>query len=316
MEQNNIEQNQIQPPVEGVKKQNNNIGLIVILVLIIIALVGYIIYKKVSENTETPVVNNNVSTKNDDIKNESDTENVIYDAVTYKIEEIEVLKFKSYYLAGEGTYKHTKPYTYLVKYPVISGGDDSVKSLNEKIKNNVEQFVTQYKNSGVNLKDYKSTTAEVYEDENGKKIAYRNKYLEYAVGEDEDFITISEIIYDKSEATYESIKNDMYIIDKSNKKEITNDEFIKKIKNIEELKKGIITYITDKECPHFWDWEESEIEEYSLKIKNKLDNNKFTIKISYDYEGMVEYDFIIELEEEDIEEYTYNKNTEEWSHLY
>ena len=70
MEQNNIEQNQIQPPVEGVKKQNNNIGLIVMLVLIIIALVGYVIYTKLSENTETPVVNNNVSTKNDDIKNE------------------------------------------------------------------------------------------------------------------------------------------------------------------------------------------------------------------------------------------------------
>ena len=75
-------------------------------VLIIIALVGYLIYTKVSENTENPVVNNNVSTKNDDIKNESNTHNKVYDDITYKLEKTDVITFKYIYRAGEGNEKY------------------------------------------------------------------------------------------------------------------------------------------------------------------------------------------------------------------
>lgn len=312
MEQNNIEQNQIQPPVEGVKKQNNNIGLIVILVLIIIALVGYIIYTKLSENTENPVVNNNVLTKNDDIKNESNTDNIVYNDITYKLEKTDVITLKYIYHAGEGTEKYESPFVQKVEYPVFSGGDDSISELNNKIKNSVNTFIEDFKNSGVEQKKYDGSLGYISEDSNGKKLFYRSVDMSYDIVETEKYIQIFEYISDDTDGTgiYKNIN--IYTIDKKGKKYLKNDEFINNVDNIEEIKDSLITYIKENDEIYLPD-SVSDKNEYISIIENYLDNNNFMLKFE-NYEDEGNYVFWFEFEEDfsKYEAYIYSIETKNW----
>lgn len=311
MEQNNIEQNQIQPPVEGVKKQNNNIGLIVILVLIIIALVGYIIYTKLSENTETPVVNNNVSTKNDDIKNESNTDNKIYDDITYKLEETDVITYKYSYRAGEGTEKYEPPFVEKVKYPVFSGGDDSISELNNKIKNSVNTFIENFKNSGVEQKKYDGSEGYISEDSNGKKLFYRSVDMFYHIAETEEYIQIFEDISDDTDGTGIYKNKNIYTIDKKGKKYLKNNEFINNIENIEEIKDSLITYIKEKDEIYLRDGI-SDKNKYISIIEDRLDNNNFMFEFE-NFEDIENYVFWFEFEDfYKYDVYVYSIETKSW----
>ncbi len=317
MEQNNIEQNQIQPPVEGVKKQNNNIRLIVILVLIIIALVGYLIYTKVSERTRIDT-NNPVTTSSDDSFDNKE--------ITYTKEQKELITYDyEIYVENEVNGK-LKDYnkTIYIDYYLFNSENEEIKNINNTILNNINNIIEENKNEGYEIKNVKNQECcYVIKEKDGKLINYQSvKSLRYIMNDNEDYIVLIEILREEYYAgggVETKIKN-IYTINKKTGNLASYNEYINTIPNLSDLKEKLVNEYHDMLDIKFdgdIDSDQITIENEKInrvnKIQNLLYKNEFTAY--YLEDGDLYFEFNDPNYELDYPSWIYNKE-EGWNANY
>ena len=308
MEENKMDETSIETKVEEIEPKKSNTGLIIVLVLIILGLVGYIIFTRFNFEKKQPPLNNDVN--NTTYSDDSDNNQSM--PITYTKTEVEVIKFDYGYFEKIIPLEEDEDPIVIISYPVINGNDSSVISLNNKIKNNVNTYIEEYKKTGEPLENSEEEYGYVVVDSEGKKIFYfKRESLYYAINETEDYLIIEESINGCTiiRECYDIYK-ETYTINKKTGKVVSHEEAIKSVKNIDKLKNSLVQYIkgeNDIELP-----EEVKKNELASKMKEILDQNKFIIHFGEN--GNYYFYFRIKDENETYEYYCYydaNENT--WS---
>ena len=218
MEENKAEEKNVETSVQ--EKKSNNMGIIIVLILIIAGLVAYIAITSFTKNNIQPQDDNVIDANQEKL---------------YTMHEIELITFSNQYINGEivEVEKFDSPKVNIL-YPVINGNDISIKNLNDRIKTNVDSFIKDYNATGIKFDNSIEFSGFIKEDSNGEKIYYEDlEILTYTVSESNDYLIIEE---SKSmhwnEGTVINEYIDTYSINKNTGKVISHEEVINSINNI------------------------------------------------------------------------------------
>lgn len=295
MEENKAEEKNVETSVQ--EKKSNNMGIIIVLILIIAGLVAYIAITSFTKNNIQPQDDNVIDANQEKL---------------YTMHEIELITFSNQYINGEivEVEKFDSPKVNIL-YPVINGNDISIKNLNDRIKTNVDSFIKDYNATGIKFDNSIEFSGFIKEDSNGEKIYYEDlEILTYTVSESNDYLIIEE---SKSmhwnEGTVINEYIDTYSINKNTGKVISHEEVINSINNIQELKNSLINFIKEGTDVNFSDMEEEDRNNIANKVQAILEQNKFFIT----FEENGSYIFTCIIDETTHEYYYYDIEEKAWS---
>lgn len=255
-------------------KKNNNILIIVIAVIALVAIIAAVLLLK--GNGGTP---NSPSTPSDDQPSAPYTfEQKDLITFTHKVCEKKLTELSG----SEGLIK--------VKYPIINSKDETVVNLNNLILDRVSNYITNYKldDKEITEEDVKNYAEECNfviktSDDKMKSNSYY-EYIDYEIIDKEDYMYIVE--YFRVRNVSGSLGNDIfniYNIDKKTGKVIDNKDIVKNMKNKEEIKNKILSFVDTNRKLDYEYLTDDEVKKFTNELKNKIDKNEF--KLYSDSEG-------------------------------
>lgn len=271
------------------EKKNNKglVWLMIILIVLMLTLVGFKVYDKFLKVDKIIPENKITTTATTTTTTQSQTNNKFY-----KMNKKEVPKFHDY-----------------IDYPVFLGQDISIKSLNEKISDNIDEIIQDINelegeiinNSEEN--NYDSCLVEKYDDSR-KKVFCAYDSLSYHVFENEKYLSVVEYDhYIRFNASGNQLVREIYTIDKNTEKIITSEEIINSLDNLSILKTDLNNYVKNN-YDSFIYFSEIDKTQFLNELSNLLNQNDF--KIYFDNESIIFY--FDEIQDFKSVLFSYNKN--------
>lgn len=249
-------------------KKNNNVLIIVIVIIALAAIIAtFLMFKNNGGNQKNP------STPGDD-----------QPQAPYTFEQKELITFTHKVCEGKLTELSDNEGTIKVKYPIINSKDETVVNLNNLISERVNDYVKNYNldKKEITEEDIKNYTGEcnyvIKSSDNKMESNSYYEYLDYEIMDKEDYMYIVEYFYVRN--TSGSIGDDIfniYNIDKKTGKVVENKEVVNGIKNKEEIKNKIVSFIETNRKTDYDYLNDKEIKEFVNEVKTKMDKNDFKV---------------------------------------
>lgn len=260
---------------EEKNKNNTMVYLVVAIVVIALAVMGYFIFAK-KDGIDKPVIK----------PNEPQTNQL------YSMEQKELVKFTHKGCNSELKELDDAAKTVKINYPVFKGTDETITNLNNTIAERVKGYVENFILDGVEIqKEEIENNAEFCNYlnvlDNNSIISYATyEHLDYSIIEVDNYLFAVEFFYlEMGSGRGGTDVFNVFTIDKTTGKVIENNDVIATISNIAEIKNLITSYVEKDENQEYDYIEKTEFNKMVNSLKTKLEKNEY--KVYYEKNGNI-----------------------------